>query len=91
MLQAGAQIALAHHQKFDGKGYPIGSKGKDIPTFSHKVAVADVFDALTPERTYKKVWSLEQASQHLKANSGSRFDPECGAIFFKEWDTILLI
>jgi putative two-component system response regulator len=89
VLQAGAEIARAHHEKFDGSGYPNGTKGKDIPIFSRIVAVADVFDALTSERPYKKAWTLEQAVDHMKANSGSHFDPECVVIFFDQWEAVL--
>ena len=67
VLQAGAEIARGHHEKFDGSGYPQGIKGKGIPIFSRIVAVADVFDALTSERPYKKAWSLERAAEHIKA------------------------
>lgn len=89
VLQAGAEIARAHHEKFDGTGYPNGIKGEDIPIFSRIVAVADVFDALTSARPHKKAWSLEQATQHIKANSGSHFDPECVAVFCDQWDDVL--
>ena len=91
VLQAGAEIARAHHEKFDGSGYPQGTKGDDIPIFSRIVAVADVFDALTSERPYKKAWSLERAAEHIKANSGSHFDPACVTVFFDQWDTVLEI
>ncbi len=91
VLQAGAEIARAHHEKFDGSGYPNGLKGDEIPIFSRIVAVADVFDALTSERPYKKAWPLEQACDFLKANSGSHFDPACVTSFFAHWDQVLEI
>jgi putative two-component system response regulator len=91
VLQAGAEIARAHHEKFDGSGYPNSLKGDAIPIFSRIVAVADVFDALTSERPYKKAWPLERACDFLKANSGSHFDPACVACFFAHWDEVLEI
>jgi putative two-component system response regulator len=91
VLQAGAAIALGHHEKFDGSGYPSGLVGEQIPIFSRIVAVADVFDALTSERPYKKAWSLERASEHIRAGAGSHFDPACVAIFFSKWDGVLEI
>ena len=89
VLQAGADIALAHHEKFDGTGYPNSLYGNGIPIFSRIVAVADVFDALTSERPYKKAWSLEQAAEHLKANAGTHFDPVCVDAFFEQWGSVL--
>ena len=89
VLQAGADIARAHHEKFDGSGYPHGLQGQQIPIFSRIVAVADVFDALTSERPYKKAWPLEQASEYIKANAGTHFDPTCVAAFFEHWDGVL--
>lgn len=89
VLQAGADIALAHHEKFDGSGYPSGLRGDAIPLFSRIVAVADVFDALTSERPYKKAWSLDQASQHLRDHSGTHFDPDCVRAFFEQWPAVL--
>jgi putative two-component system response regulator len=91
VLQAGAEIALGHHEKFDGSGYPQGLKGEEIPLLSRIVAVADVFDALTSERPYKKAWSLEQAVDFLNAGSGSHFDPHCVQAFLDGFDEVLEI
>lgn len=91
VLQAGAEIARAHHEKFDGSGYPNGLAGEAIPIFSRIVAVADVFDALTSERPYKKAWPLERAAEHIKASVGTHFDPQCVAVFFANWDKVLEI
>lgn len=91
VLQAGAEIARAHHEKFDGSGYPNGLAGDVIPIFSRIVAVADVFDALTSERPYKKAWPLERAAEHIKAGTGTHFDPECVNTLLAHWDTALEI
>ncbi len=91
VLQAGAEIALGHHEMFDGSGYPNGLSGQAIPVFSRVVAVADVFDALTSERTYKKAWTLERAFEHIKAGAGSHFDPVCVDAMISEWDGVLQI
>jgi len=91
VLQAGAAIALGHHEKYDGSGYPNGLSGQAIPIFSRIVAVADVFDALTSERPYKRAWSLEQAAEHIKAGAGKHFDPKCVAVFIAHWDEVLKI
>lgn len=91
LLTAGAEIALAHHEKFDGSGYPNGLAGENIPLFARIVAVADVFDALTSERPYKKAWVNEQALAHLREGAGKHFDPLCVDAFFAGWDKILEI
>jgi putative two-component system response regulator len=91
VLQAGAEIARGHHEKFDGSGYPAGIRGADIPLFSRIVAVADVFDALTSERPYKKAWTLEAAVDFLVKGSGTHFDPQCVQIFLNAWDDVLEI
>lgn len=91
VLQAGAQIALGHHEKFDGSGYPNGLSGQDIPIFCRIVAVADVFDALTSERPYKKAWDLEEAVEFLKAGAGTHFDPACINAFLSAWDDVLAV
>jgi response regulator RpfG family c-di-GMP phosphodiesterase len=89
VLQAGAEIAKGHHEKFDGTGYPFGLAGTNIPIFSRIVAVADVFDALTSERPYKKAWTLEAAVDMLKQGSGKHFDPACVSAFLDSWDEVL--
>jgi putative two-component system response regulator len=91
VLQAGADIALGHHEKFDGSGYPGGLVGEAIPIFSRIVAVADVFDALTSQRPYKAAWSLSASIDFLKANSGSHFDPACVDAFLADWQGVLAI
>ncbi|GAB4119577.1 MAG: two-component system response regulator [Sideroxydans sp.] len=91
LLKTAAEIAHTHHEKFDGSGYPRGLKGSDIPLFGRIVAVADVFDALTSERPYKKAWSVEAACDLLRQNSGSHFDPACIEAFFANFDRVLAI
>ena len=91
VLQAGAEIARGHHEKYDGSGYPAGIRGTDIPLFSRIVAVADVFDALTSERPYKKAWTLEAAVDFLVKGSGTHFDPQCVQTFLDAWDDVLEI
>ena len=88
LLKTAAEIAHTHHEKFDGSGYPRGLKGSDIPLFGRIVAVADVFDALTSERPYKKAWSVEDAAQLLREGSGKHFDPDCVEAFFKVFDEV---
>lgn len=75
-LQKGGEIALSHHERYDGSGYPNGLKGEEIPLAARIVAIADVFDALTSVRPYKKAWSFEQAYQYICDESGKHFDPE---------------
>jgi putative two-component system response regulator len=91
VLQAGAEIARGHHEKYDGTGYPAGVRGTDIPLFSRIVAVADVFDALTSERPYKKAWTLEAAVDFLVKGSGTHFDPQCVQAFLDGWEDVLEI
>ncbi len=91
LLQVAAEIAHTHHEKFDGSGYPRGLKGTDIALFGRIVAVADVFDALTSERPYKKAWPLEQARQFLIDGAGQHFDPDCVAAFVAGWDEAMEI
>lgn len=76
-VQMGALIALRHHERWDGSGYPDGLKGDAIPLPARIVAVADVFDALTSVRPYKPAWSPEEALSYLKSHSGTLFDPAC--------------
>jgi putative two-component system response regulator len=91
LLQTAAMIAITHHEKFDGSGYPNGLKGEDIPLYGRIVAVADVFDALTSARPYKPAWELDRAEAFLRENSGSHFDPKCVEAFFQGWESVLAI
>ncbi|MCE9549974.1 MAG: response regulator [Betaproteobacteria bacterium] len=91
MLKAAATIALSHHEKFDGSGYPNGLSGNDIPLYGRIVAVADVFDALTSERPYKKAWTIERAKQLICNSAGQHFDMTCVNAFFSDFDEVLRI
>ncbi len=75
-VRMGALIALGHHEKFDGTGYPYGVKAEQIPLPARIVAVADVFDALTTRRPYKQAWDTEVAFQYLAEHGGTHFDPD---------------
>lgn len=70
------RIALTHHEKWDGSGYPIGLRGSEIPLEGRIAAICDVFDALISKRPYKPAWSKEEAIGHIVASSGTHFDPE---------------
>jgi two-component system response regulator RpfG len=83
-LSMGAIIALGHHEKFDGSGYPNGLHGEDIPLVARIVAVADVFDALVSERPYKRAWPLDQGIDFLKSQRGLHFDPTCIDAFLSD-------
>lgn len=85
-LKAGAVISYSHHEKFDGSGYPIGLSGETIPMPGRIVAVADVFDALTSARPYKKAWSIEDACQFLIEEKGKHFDPNLVDLFIENLD-----
>lgn len=91
VLRAGAEVALSHHEKYDGSGYPRGLKGNEIPLFGRIVAVADVFDALTSERPYKRAWPLEDARRFLEEGRGKHFDPLCVEAFLAGWERVLEI
>jgi putative two-component system response regulator len=75
VLAVAHRIALGHHEKWDGSGYPSGLAGEAIPFEARIVAIADVFDALTSERPYKKAWPVEEALNYLRDNRGRHFDP----------------
>lgn len=81
LLQLASVIALSHHEKFDGSGYPYGTKGDAIPLAGRICAVSDVFDALTSVRPYKKAWTIERAAAHIEAGAGTHLDPQLVAAF----------
>jgi putative two-component system response regulator len=84
-------IALTHHEKWDGNGYPKGLKGNKIPLAGRITAIADVFDALISRRPYKEPFPLEKAFEIIKASEGSHFDPQIVSAFFDCQDEIITI
>jgi two-component system response regulator RpfG len=90
-LQTGATIALYHHERYDGAGYPRGLRREEIPLEARIVAVSDVFDALLTKRPYKNPWSLEDVTTYFREQGGKQFDPECVTALFRRLDVILAI
>ncbi len=88
-VRMGALIALGHHERYDGKGYPNGLDGDHIPLCARIVAVADVYDALTSVRPYKKAWKSKDALDYLHAQRGKHFDPRLVDAFFSVSDKVL--
>jgi putative nucleotidyltransferase with HDIG domain len=82
-LQSALDIPYCHHEKWDGTGYPRGLKGKEIPIAARIFAVADVWDAITSDRPYRKGWSKEEASKYIREQSGKYFDPQVVDEFFR--------
>ena len=90
-LQMGAVIALGHHEKFDGSGYPQGLREEGIPLVARIVAVADVFDALSSERCYKHAWFHDDVMNVLEEQSGKHFDPRCVQAFLSRLEDVRAI
>lgn len=91
LMQIAEQIAVSHHERFDGTGYPLGLSGSQIPLVGRIVALADVFDALTSKRIYKPIYSKEYAIEYIRQGSGKHFDPEVVTGFHHGLDKILAI
>jgi putative two-component system response regulator len=81
VLKMAKQIALSHHEKWNGQGYPHGLSGEFIPVVARIVAIVDVFDALTCERPYKRAWPIEDALALIEKEAGQHFDPELARLF----------
>jgi len=81
ILNIAKEIALNHHERWDGKGYPSGLKGENIPLSARIVSLADVYDALSFQRVYKKIWSLEKIIQFLQESKCGIFDSELVDLF----------
>jgi response regulator RpfG family c-di-GMP phosphodiesterase len=90
-LQSGAQIALTHHERFDGTGYPNALCGEDIPLYGRIVGLVDVFDALVSRRPYREPWSFDKSLQYILERNGTQFDPELVDLFTGRIDDIRLI
>jgi len=91
VLQAGSLVALSHHERWDGSGYPQGIKGEDIPVSGRICALVDVFDALTTRRAYKKEIPVWDAFQLVRESAGQLFDPTVVATFLENADEIVRV
>jgi putative two-component system response regulator len=91
ILEIASRIALTHHERWDGSGYPLGLSGKDIPIEGRITAVADVFDALSSERPYKPAFPLDECFKILEEGRGTHFDPEILDAFFARREDIVAI
>lgn len=81
LMKMAETIALSHHEKWDGSGYPQGLKGEDIPLVGRIASICDVFDALLSRRPYKKAWTLDEALAEIERCSGTHFDPKVAQAF----------
>jgi putative two-component system response regulator len=84
ILRLGSRVALTHHERWDGTGYPMGLKGKEIPLLGRICAVADVFDALTTDRLYRRAVSNEEAYAYMRRAAGLDLDPQIVEVFFED-------
>lgn len=91
LMTMAREIALSHHEKWDGSGYPLGLAGEAIPQCGRIAALADVYDALTSVRPYKKAWTVEDAVKLMTENSGKQFDPQLVELFLLELPAIIEI
>lgn len=91
LIRTAKMIALTHHEHWDGSGYPRGLKEEEIPILVRIVTLADVFDSLICERPYKRAYSVEEALEQIKTDTGKLFDPQIVAVFFKSLPKILEI
>ncbi|RFP11471.1 MULTISPECIES: HD-GYP domain-containing protein [unclassified Duganella] len=89
MLAMAHQVAMTHHEKWDGSGYPNGLAGREIPLVGRIVAIADVFDALTSARPYKPEWPIPQAVEYLEQQRGKHFDAELVDLFLTQMPALL--
>ena len=81
MISMGAEMAIAHHERWDGTGYPNGISGTDIPLSARILTICDVYDALTSKRIYKDAWTIEDTMANIRENAGKQFDPDLVTIF----------
>jgi putative two-component system response regulator len=91
VLKLAAEIALYHHEHWDGSGYPNGIKEKSIPINARITTIVDVFDAVSHSRIYKTAWGIEQSCSYIKENSGKMFDPELAELFLSNIEQFLEI
>ena len=91
LVQMAGSIALSHHERWDGEGYPRKLQGESIPIEGRITALSDVFDALTTIRPYKKAWTIDETIEYIKKMSGIQFDPQLVDVFVSKLDKIIEI
>lgn len=91
IMKAAATIAIQHHEKYNGQGYPNGLRGKEIDIYGRIVAIADVFDALSSDRVYHKAWSISDIVDYFEKERGGHFDPKLVNVFLAKLDKFLEI
>lgn len=91
LLRLSEQVAMSHHERWDGKGYPVGLGGTDIPLAARVVSICDVFDALTSRRPYKEPWPIEKAKEEIRNQAGKQFDADLVTLFLDRWADIVEI
>lgn len=89
LISLAKKVALTHHERWDGTGYPNGLKGEEIPIEGRIVALADVFDALTSQRPYKDPWPIDETLDYLRTQKGKHFEPKLVDLFEAHMDEIL--
>ncbi len=85
-LRPALDIPFCHHEKWNGTGYPRGLKGDEIPLAARIFAIADVYDALTSDRPYRKAWSHKETLQYIQSEAGQHFDPQIISVFIESFD-----
>lgn len=83
-----SDIVLMHHERFDGKGYPIGKAGADIPIGARIIAICDSIDAITSNRCYRKAHNFDYCYEEIEKNLGKMYDPIVGIDVLNNWDEI---
>jgi putative two-component system response regulator len=91
LLDLAAELALTHHERIDGQGYPRRLRGEEIPLEGRIAAIADVFDALTSDRAYRQAYRPDEARETMLVGRGTQFDAELLDLFFGAWDDVLAI
>jgi putative two-component system response regulator len=91
MIAMGVDVAMGHHEWWDGSGYPNGISGRDIPLAARILGICDVYDALTSSRVYKEAWTHEETEKTIRDAAGKQFDPDLVDIFFEDLDELFSV
>jgi HD-GYP domain-containing protein (c-di-GMP phosphodiesterase class II) len=91
MISMGVDVAVGHHEWWDGSGYPHGKKGGEIPLSARILGICDVYDALTSDRVYKKAWTHEETEKNIREAAGRQFDPDLVDIFFEDLEDLFAV